>query len=74
MFKTLTILLLSFQGELIMHDIKLDPPVDIVGCDELADQWREKNSTHFWEIDGDTNKQGWYLNDASGTMQGHICQ
>jgi hypothetical protein len=73
-FKTLTILLLSFNGEMIMHDIALDPPVDIIGCSELADQWRAENTTHFWEIGGDTSKQGFYLNDASGTMQGHICQ
>jgi len=52
----------------------LDPPMDIIGCSEMADQWRDANTTHFWEIGGDTNKQGFYLNDASGTMQGHICQ
>ena len=74
MYETLTILLLSFQGDLIMLNIPLDPPMDIIGCSEMADRWRDANTTHFWEIGGDTDKQGFYLNDASGTMQGHICQ
>jgi len=73
-FKTLTILLLSFKGEMIMHHITLDPPVDLLTCSAMADEWRDKNTTHFWEIGGDISKQGFYLNDASGTMQGHICQ
>ena len=72
------ILILLFTGELEYRafdysSTKLLFPTDdekVLACSERAEQIREQISTHSWN---DPRGQGWYLNDGTGTIQGHIC-
>lgn len=72
------ILILLFTGELEYRafdysSTKLLFPTDdekVLACSERAEQIRKQISTHSFT---DPRGQGWYLNDGTGTIQGHIC-
>ena len=68
------VILLSFNGELYLQKINDKPVSYPYDYDAMVEELREKNTTHFWEIGGDFSKQGHYLNNAKGTMQGSICE
>ena len=70
MAKTLVIMILFFNGELVLEKYKLSRPIEIHECLMFADEHREAISTYK----GDGMKQGWYLNDNRGTIQGFICE
>ncbi len=72
MAKTLIILVLLFDGSLIQEKYELTRPMDVHECLLFADDHREAIST-YKEFD-DAMKNGWYLNDGRGTIQGHICE
>lgn len=72
------LIILLFTGELEYrafdyNSTRLWFPTDnekIVACSERAEELREQLSTHSWN---DPRGQGWYLEDGTGTFQGHIC-
>jgi len=81
MVKTLFILILLFDGTVLRDRIDFNPPIDLMDCLALGDAQRRIFSTHSWgdqhgaptfKFDG--TRQGWYLNDGRGTVQGHYCE
>ena len=72
MVKTLVILILLFDGTLLKESYELARPMDVHECLLFADDHREAIST-YKEFE-DLMKQGWYLNDDRGTVQGFICE
>tara|TARA_R110001583_G_scaffold91167_1_gene233215 strand:- start:112 stop:330 length:219 start_codon:yes stop_codon:yes gene_type:complete len=72
MVKTLVILILLFDGTLLKESYELARPMDVHECLLLADDHREAIST-YKEFE-DVMKNGWYLNDGRGTVQGFICE
>jgi len=74
MCEAVLVILLSFNGETLLHKINDKPVSYPFEYDAMVEEWREKNTTHFWEIGGDFSKQGHYLNNAKGTLQGSICE
>jgi len=72
MVKTLVILILLFDGTLLKESYELARPMDVHECLLFADDHREAIST-YKEFE-DLMKQGWYLNDGRGTVQGFICE
>ena len=70
--KTLTILILLFNGTLVKEKLEFERPVSYVECMEIAEEHRVAISTHHWKKD--IMKSGWYLNDGRGTIQGFICE
>ena len=80
MVKTLSIIILLFNGDVLYHHINFDPPIDVMDCLALGDAYREAMTTHSWgdqrgapDFGIDHMRQGWYLNDGRGTIQGHYC-
>ena len=45
----------------------------VLSCGDHAEQLYPRIAEHHWHKDGDPSKQGWYLKDGTGTLQGHIC-
>ena len=80
MVKTLVILILLFNGTLVKDRIEFAPPINLVDCWALAEVYREIFATHSWGQRGapdfsiDAMRQGWYLNDGRGTIQGTYCE
>jgi len=81
MVKTLVILILLFNGTVVKDHISFNPPIDIRDCLALGDAHRIIFSTHRWgdqqgapDFRFDAMRQGWYLNDERGTIQGHYCE
>tara|TARA_R110000765_G_scaffold316112_1_gene408563 strand:+ start:898 stop:1143 length:246 start_codon:yes stop_codon:yes gene_type:complete len=81
MVKTLVIIILLFNGTIVKDHISFNSPIDLMDCLALGDAYREVVSTYSWgEQNGapdfryDAMKQGWYLNDGRGTVQGHYCE
>jgi hypothetical protein len=72
MAKTLVILILLFDGTLLKERYSLLKPVEVHECLMFADDHREAIAT-YKEFD-DTMRNGWYLNDGRGTIQGFICE
>jgi len=72
MVKSLIILVLLFDGTLIQEKYELTRPMEVHECLLFADDHREAIST-YKEFEN-ANKNGWYLNDGRGTIQGHICE
>jgi hypothetical protein len=70
MVKTLIIMVLLFDGEVVLEKYDLSRSMEIHECLMLADEHREAISTYK----SDGMKQGWYLNNNSGTIQGFICE
>jgi len=72
MVKSLIILVLLFDGTLIQERYELTRPMEVHECLLFADDHREAIST-YKEFEN-VSKNGWYLNDGRGTIQGHICE
>jgi hypothetical protein len=72
MAKTLIILILLFDGTLIKEPLTFVNPVPVHECLLYADDHREAIATYKEFEDG--MKNGWYLNDGRGTIQGFICE
>ena len=73
MVKTLVVLILLFDGTLLQESYALSRPMDVHECLLFADDHREALAT-YKEFPEDPIKQGWYLNDGRGTVQGFICE
>jgi len=81
MVKTLVILILLFNGTLVKDHISFNPSINLLDCLALGDAHRIIFSTHRWgdqrgapDFRFDGMRQGWYLNDGRGTVQGHYCE
>ena len=72
MVKTLVILILLFDGTLLQERYELLRAMDVHECLLFADDHREAIATYKEFQDG--MKNGWYLNDGRGTVQGFICE
>ena len=81
MVKTLVIIILLFNGTAVKDYISFNPSIDLMDCLALGDAHRRIFSTHSWgdqhgaptfKFDG--MRQGWYLNDGRGTIQGIYCE
>ena len=79
--KTLVILILLFNGTLVKDRLDFNPSIDVMSCLTLGDSYREIFATHSWgdqrgapDFTIDYMRQGWYLNDGRGTIQGIICE
>ena len=69
--KTLIILILLFDGTVLKESYELSRPMEVHECLLFADDHREAIST-YKDFDN-VMKNGWYLNDGRGTVQGFIC-
>jgi len=67
--KTIIILILLFNGELVKEKLVLPIEMNVHECFSFSEKYREAVSTYNSNI----NVQGWYLNDGRGTIQGFIC-
>jgi len=72
MVKTLIILILLFDGTLVKETLDFVKPVEVHECLMYADDHREVIAT-YKEFE-DSLRNGWYLNDGRGTIQGFICE
>ena len=64
------VLILLFNGTLIQERIDFNPSVDVLDCLRTGQIYLEAKSTYH----GPGKKQGWYLNDGRGTIQGYYCK
>ena len=81
MAKTLVILILLFDGTILHDRIDFNPPIDVIDCWAFGNAYRELMSIHRWgdqegapDFKFDAMRQGWYLNDGRGTIQGTYCE
>ena len=81
MVKTLVIIILLFNGTVLRDRIDFNPPIDVMDCWAFGNAYYELMSTHRWgdqrgapDFTMDYMRQGWYLNDGRGTIQGHYCE
>ena len=81
MVKTLVIIILLFNGTVLYDRIDFNPPIDVMDCWAFGNAYYEVMSTHRWgdqkgapDFKFDVMRQGWYLNDGRGTIQGHYCE
>tara|TARA_R110000772_G_scaffold23528_1_gene62992 strand:+ start:63 stop:281 length:219 start_codon:yes stop_codon:yes gene_type:complete len=72
MVKTLIILILLFNGEIVEEKLQFEKQMTVLECLEFADKHMEEIATHIWVKD--VVKSGYYLNDKRGTIQGFICE
>tara|TARA_Y100001963_G_scaffold197_1_gene267 strand:+ start:1334 stop:1552 length:219 start_codon:yes stop_codon:yes gene_type:complete len=72
MAKTLIILILLFDGTLVKEPLEFEKPVTVADCLMFADDHREAIAT-YKEFE-EAMKNGYYLNDGRGTVQGFICE
>ena len=72
MAETLIILILLFDGTLVKEKYDLARPMDVYECLLFADDHREAIAT-YREFN-DAMKNGYYLKDGRGTVQGFICE
>ena len=72
MAKTLVILILLFDGTLLKESYELTRPMEVYECLLFAEDHREAIATY--KKFEDAMKNGWYLNDNRGTVQGFICE
>jgi len=79
--KTLVIIILLFNGTVLRDRIDFNPPIDVMDCWAFGNAYYEVMSTHRWgdqkgapDFTMDYMRQGWYLNDGRGTIQGHYCE
>ena len=71
MCKTLIILILLFDGTPLKESYELSRPMEVHECLLFADDHREAISTY--KEFNESIKNGFYLNDGRGTVQGFIC-
>ena len=67
----LIVLILLFDGTPLKESYELSRPMEVHECLLFADDHREAIST-YKDFDN-VMKNGWYLNDGRGTVQGFIC-
>ena len=72
MVKTLIILILLFDGTVVEEKYELSRTMDIHECLMFAEDHRAAIAT-YKEFE-DPMKNGSYLNDGRGTIQGFICK
>ena len=72
MVKTLVILILLFNVEVLLERYTLSRPMDVHECLMFADDHREAIATY--KEFNDAMRNGYYLNDGRGTVQGFICE
>ena len=72
MAETLIILILLFDGTLVKEKYDLARPIEVHECLLYAYDHREVIATY--KEFKDSLKNGWYLNDGRGTIQGFICE
>ena len=72
MAKTLIILVLLFDGTLIQERYDLAREMSVYECLAFGDDHREAIA-EYKEFD-DNLKNGWYLKDGRGTIQGRMCE
>ena len=65
MTKTLIILILLFDGELVKQKFELPIQMSVYECLNFSEQYRETIATY--------RDNHYYLNDGRGTIQGFIC-
>ena len=70
MVKTLVMLVLLFDGTLLQERYDLSRPMTLFECGDFAEAHREAIATFNWD---DPRGSAWFLNDGSGTWQGHMC-
>ena len=72
MAKTLIILVLLFDGTLVQEKYELGREMSVSECLQYGDDHREAIA-EYKEFK-DNLKNGWYLKDGRGTIQGHMCE
>ena len=72
MVKTLIILILLFNGEIVKEKLQFEKQMTVLECLEFADKHMEEIATYIWVKD--VMKSGYYLNNKRGTVQGFICE
>jgi len=70
--KYLVILILLFDGTLIQEKLPFNRVVEVHECLMYGDEHREVIATY--KEFKDSMKNGWYLNDGRGTIQGFMCE
>ena len=71
MVKTLVILVLLFDGNLVKEPSHFQSLVSVSDCFDYAEKYIETITTHSWD---NPRGSGRYLNDGRGTVQGFICE
>ena len=71
MVKTIVILVLLFNGDLVKEPLHLPSVSSVNDCFNYAEMYIETITTHSYD---DPRGQGFYLNDGRGTVQGFICK
>ena len=66
------VLILLFDGTLLQENYTLSRPMEVHECLLFGDDHREAIAT-YREFD-DLMKNGYYLKDGRGTVQGFICE
>ena len=72
MAKTLIILVLLFDGTLVQEKYELGSDLPVEEGMQYGDDHREAIA-EYKEFK-DNLKNGWYLKDGRGTIQGHMCE
>ena len=72
MARTLIILVLLFDGTLVQEKYELGREMSVSECLQYGDDHREAIA-EYKEFK-DNLKNGWYLKDGRGTIQGHMCE
>ena len=74
------ILIILFNGNVEKQILHFNPSIDVMDCLALGDAYREAMAIHSWGdplgppgFGLDHSRNGWYLNDGRGTIQGHYC-
>ena len=70
--KTLIILVLLFDGTLLQEKIILPVKTDVHSCLNYGEMYVRSITTYKQSEDGKRN--GHYLNDKRGTIQGYYCE
>ena len=75
------ILILLFDGTLVKDRIDFSSSINLVDCWKVGEAYREIFATHSWgdqrgapDFTIDYMRQGSYLNDGRGTIQGIYCE
>ena len=71
MVKTIVILVLLFNGDLVKEPLHLPLGSSVNDCFNYAEMHIKTITTHSYD---DPRGQGLYLNDGRGTVQGFICE
>ena len=71
MVKTIVILVLLFNGNLVKERLHLLSASSVSDCFNYAEMYIKSITTHSWD---DPRGSGHYLNDGRGTVQGFICE